>query len=1214
MRNTTARNALVGAALSLALPAAAEPVARSLPAAGSVIARKSGEEVRFFDVSNWRYVDLAQDLLSGDVLRTNATGQLAVLFSDRTQVRLGRNTALLVKQMGNRGDTGLELQSGTIWARAERGGQNLTVDTPAAAAAIRGTDWTLTVGADGKTSLIVLEGVVELSNAFGSVQVSQGEGAVAAIGQAPSKIIIAQPKDREQMLFNLSLRSAFGWMPATPLRTPDMRRERQRIEADAENGRSAEDWLSLSEVYLTLDGKNKANTALAKARALGLSGRQRSRALLVDALMAGSENRYADAAALFAQSMPGLDAKRRAVAAYGGYFARSLADPNRVEEPPRSTAGFGALGKAFVAGFRQDLKAAVDTIRAAEQSDPNDPTLPAARAKIALLLGDEKELVDGFTRSLAIDPADPTGLETRADYKFYIANNYEAALDDLNEALKTAPGNSSLWNTIGLVQSSREANREAERAFKKAIELDPFDPVGHANLAMLYLDEMRMAEAKAEIDKALEVDPSFDIALVARGRYHMQTGDREKAVDDLLAGSTANPGYSQAQLLLAAAHYEKGDRVPAAQALDNADRLDPADPVVSVVRTALAIDEYDADAAIRNAQEVLRRTRARGGDYAPLGANQQGGSTLNDAFRLQGLNAWGQYYGDVVFDPFTGSSFIDQAVRGTVDPFFNAPGYEGNALVDATSGGAFSSFLQGLLVEPHMLASRERTVNLLQQPFLEASLLGGVVATEDHTGRTAGAELRGMTMAPYPISFFGTLTWQEDPLTTFTALGENVERSVSQLSGTGYVTASPTPDDRIVSYFSSGWSNNKLYIPLEPPRFPFDGDYSDTAETDQTLAGVGWSHTFAYRNVLNTALLYSDRSTKIGHNEIVETGVGGLGARTLEESKQSNVIAAINHTVGDDDLYWRYGVEGGLADTKSRTFASLFAPGSGPVSFSVEEEEQHLIGKAYMDGLAEITPDLKVEGALFARFVEDSNDNDVMLEPRMGVAWSPTDGHWLRAGLIREGNPFDTPTLSPIGVAGLLANQTDVAADGYTDTLALRWDAEWNNRLFTALDFQHQEIENLAISIPSSTSSIDLSEGRIDRLALTTNLALGHGFGVSATAAYTKSKNLDPSRTPGAERLPFVPETSGQIALTWVNTANIKTSLAANYVGKRDGDAAGTELDDFWTLDATLQWEPFDKRFEVQVGAYNLLDADFDLASNLPGWGPTIKGTVKARF
>ncbi len=301
---------LAAATLFVPWSAFAEPVLRPSPAAGSVIARKSGEEVRFVDVSSWRIVDLAQDLLPGDVLRTNATGALAVLFKDHTQIRLGRNTALRVKQIGA-GDTKLGLESGTIWARAERGGDGLVIDTPAAAAAIRGTDWTLSVGTDGKTSLVVLEGVVELSNAHGSVTVNQGEGAVAAIGSAPTKVVIVTPKDREQMLFHLSLRNAFVWMPATPFSVPEMRRERARIETEPAASRTAEEWLTLSEIYLSLDGHRKAQAALAQATSRGLTGAQ--------------------AARLFAKSERGLDPSRRTIAAYGGYFARGLANPDRVE-------------------------------------------------------------------------------------------------------------------------------------------------------------------------------------------------------------------------------------------------------------------------------------------------------------------------------------------------------------------------------------------------------------------------------------------------------------------------------------------------------------------------------------------------------------------------------------------------------------------------------------------------------------------------------------------------------------------------------------------------------------------------------------------------------------------------------------------------------------------------------------------------------------------
>ena len=48
-------------------PAFAEPLTRSATPAGSVIARRSGEEVQFIDLSGWTTVELAQDFLAGDV-------------------------------------------------------------------------------------------------------------------------------------------------------------------------------------------------------------------------------------------------------------------------------------------------------------------------------------------------------------------------------------------------------------------------------------------------------------------------------------------------------------------------------------------------------------------------------------------------------------------------------------------------------------------------------------------------------------------------------------------------------------------------------------------------------------------------------------------------------------------------------------------------------------------------------------------------------------------------------------------------------------------------------------------------------------------------------------------------------------------------------------------------------------------------------------------
>jgi tetratricopeptide (TPR) repeat protein len=1192
--------------------ARAEPVARSGSVAGAVIARKSGEEVRFIDVSNWRFVDLKQDLLSGDILRTNATGQLAILFSDRTQIRMGRNATLVVKQItaGTSADTVLRLQSGTIWARAERGGPGVRVETPAAAAAIRGTDWTMTVEG-AKTSLNVLEGIVELSNPQGSVAVSQGEGAVASIGQAPRKVVIVDSDDREQMLFYLPPREAFSRMPASGRPVSVMRREADRIIATPPQRRSTEEWVSLAEAQLTLEGRRKTRETLALVKDRRLTASQQARVTLVEAILLATDKQYAEAAKLFERAQMGLDKQRKGIALYGGYYARSLADPNRVEALPRSVGGpEAAFLRAYAVGFLQDLSAAMKELQEAERQYPDDPQLPAYRAALALLLNDRAQYQEAVERALSLDPNEPLALETRALYKAGFQGDNNGAMADLEAAVRVTPGNSTTWNTIGNVQSSRDANREGEAAFKKAIELDPLDPVAHANLAIFYLDTGRIEKAKQEIDKAIEADPAFDLALVARGRYYLQIGEVDKAIKDLLAGTVANPAYSQGQVMLAAAYYEKGDRVAAGQALDNADRLDDNDPVISSFRTAVAIDEYDAEGAMKYAREFLERSRARGGDYSSLGASQDAGSTLNEAFRLQGLNAWGQFYGDVAFDPFSGTGYLDQTTRGSVNPLANSFNFGGDIINNTANSSTFSSLIQGLLLEPHMIAGRSRSAGIIQRPFFEGSIGGGVTVTEENTGWIGNGELQFYSNEPFPVSGYFNAEWDSLNDTTRAWSDGNatfdLDNDVELLNGTAYLTASPTAYDRVVAYVSHSDRNDDLLIPTPPaliPLLPETIPYS--LDTKFTTAGLGWSHTVAYRNVVNAALLYTSVDSDI--NDYLTNLPLLVSSRTT--TKQNNYVAAVNHAYGVDAFTWRYGIEGGWIDTESER-QDYF------VGFPIDSSSAESVtgyGRVYVDLLHEITPDLKAEYALHGVLLQGGGIDLNRVEPRAGIAWAPAEGHWLRAGYMRQGTDFSTPTLSPIGLLGMQPNAFGVGIDGYTDTIALRWDAEWNDRLFTAVDYQHQIIRDISVPDIVSQSSFDYGKATVDRVAFTANLVLGHGFGLAGTYAFANSSH-DLSAAGLGENLPFLPEHSGQLALTWVSQANIKTTVAANYIGKRQGDGTADTLDDFWTLDAYLTWEPFDKRFELEAAAYNLLGEDFEVASNTNGWGRVFKGTLKVRF
>lgn len=1199
-------------------PALADIVPRTDPVAGSVIARKVGEEVRFVDVSDWRFVDLRQDVVAGDYLRTNATGSLAVLFSDRTQMRLGRNTTLLVKQVGEAADSAFSLEQGTIWARAERGGEGLTIDTPAAAAAIRGTDWTLTVDASGKTSLIVLEGSVELANAQGRVTVNQGEAAVASIGSAPTKIFLVQSTDREQMLFYLSLRSAFTLLPASTLSSRDMRRERARIRSIPDASRSAEDWLTLAETSLSYDGLAAAREAAARARGFGLSGVQRARLDLVDAMIVGADRRYGEAAVLFARATPRLDRRRRAMALYGGYYARSLADPTLVEKPPTHAAKegpFAAIAEAFTAGFLVDVKTAIDILRKAEARYPDDPTLPAIRAQFAILIDDREQVEEAIDRSLELDPDDPTGLEARANYRGGMKGDIEGAYADLSRAVELAPGSTSIWNALGLVQGARGARRESEAALKKAIELEPNDPVAHANLALVYLNEDRVAEAKAEIDAALAADPAFDVGLIARGRYHLQKGEVDKARDDLLAGTTANPAYAQGLLLLAAAHYQSGDRQAAEQAIENADRLDPNDPAISSIRAAIAVDDYDADAAIRYAQEAVRRTRARGGDYAPISASREAGSALNDAFRLAGLDAWGRYYGDVVFDPFTAAGYVDQSLAGSVNPFINALRYGDNPVEPQTNASAASSLVQALLLDPQLLASPSRGANLVRRPFIEASVGGGLVSDTGDEGWTSEADVQGFQSAPFPWSVYGVVRGLDtgvrrgdDPATGQFDLGDEL------VSGTGFLTAKPTPDDRFVAYVDVRRTDLDLAAVPDPTVFPLGATLSDTTNSRGTVGGIAWSHTFGYRNVASIGLFGSDSTASSLGTRLAETGVGPFGALRQTDVDQQSLTLAAAHVVGVGGLTLRYGLEGGVvkADrTDTDTLIEPFMPDVIDVATSSTKVD---VGLAYLDALYDVTPDLKLEAGLFGVALDGDTVDERRLDPRVGVAWSAMAGHYLRAGYLRGGTSIGGNSLAPVGIVGLQPNQTGTAPTGYTDTFAARWDAEWTPHLFTAVDYQHQDIRDLSIEVPASAASISLAEGRLDRLGATANVWLGHGVGAFASYARSWSENRD-AQSPGfGSSLPFVADETARLGVTLVNPANVKLTLAATHIGERVGDAFGTMLAPYWTGDAFLIYEPFDKRFEFKLSAYNIFDTEFEVAPNTPGWGPSVAATFKVRF
>ncbi len=111
-----------------------------------------------------------------------------------------------------------------------------------------------------------------------------------------------------------------------------------------------------------------------------------------------------------------------------------------------------------------------------------------------------------------------------------------------------------------------------------------------------------------------------------------------------------------------------------------------------------------------------------------------------------------------------------------------------------------------------------------------------------------------------------------------------------------------------------------------------------------------------------------------------------------------------------------------------------------------------------------------------------------------------------------------------------------------------------------SVEYQHQELHdfsiNLPLTAPPTVDSLTLSaRHNRPRQPLRPTLRSAAGFGLSATYAY-----MDPGEQGSVEpnyggNLPYhsdrIPARSRS---TWVNEAKVKATVAANYIGERDGE------------------------------------------------------------
>ncbi len=483
---------LVLEALLGAVPVAAqEPGGRLVSVQGPVEVRRGSQILP-------ATVQLA--VQPGDVIRTGPNARAAILLTDGTQLKLAANSTVQLKQVSPRRPgrvtptavggvrTILHFFLGESWLRSTGPAEELEIETPAATAATKGTEFALAVAPDGASVLSVVDGLVRYANPRGAVLVAGGEEATARVGQAPTKRILLNPLDAVQWSLyypgTLSLKDY-------PDLSPEEVAELQAILAPYRAGRLEE-----------------AVQRLAAARA----ARPTAPALF-------------DLAALLALVQGQIPEAKAALAA-------------ALQQAPTDAAARALLAEvALVQNRKADAEAEADRAVAANREAPSAWLALSHVRQAQFRL---EEALQAAEQTLALDPQELRALVQAATLLFGIDHTEEAwALTQRAQAL--APAEATVLSLLGFLQLARGETEAALTTFRQASAADATLGQPHlgAGLALFRLGQVTEGVDALQAATLLDSQVALYQSYLGKGLY--QAGLREEGLRALVRAATLDP-------------------------------------------------------------------------------------------------------------------------------------------------------------------------------------------------------------------------------------------------------------------------------------------------------------------------------------------------------------------------------------------------------------------------------------------------------------------------------------------------------------------------------------------------------------------------------------------------------------------------------------------------------------------------------------------------
>ena len=465
----------------------------AVPASAEIVSITGKVETRPMANAPWTAAQAKQVLFGGNFVRTLDDSSAALLFADRSQLRLSRNSMFEVKSIGDgkTTDTNVSLLKGKSWMQSKSVPNKLKVETPSGTAGIHGTDWVMEVDDAGVTTVTVLSGEVEFSNALGSVRVNANEQAVTEPGRAPLKRLLTNSRERVQ------------WVTA------------HRVAMDR---------------YPELAG----DTSFAAIRELVLAQRGADARVLLEGRIAAAQASVQSQSMLAGAWLLAAD------------FALAAGDFEIAKTRLRDGAGRFPLDDRFPASLSRaalltgDWDEARRLVATALDRFSDSLELALVAGELARLDGDGARAVQAFVNATRRAPQDYRawyGLGTT----YAEQENFEPARKALQRAVDLVPGATGPLAELGALETRALRLGSAQAAIDQSLNLTPDDYVAWTSRGVLLLAQGQPEAALEALLKAGVLEPRYAKAQIYAAIAWYQLGRSDAALASLAKAKVADP-------------------------------------------------------------------------------------------------------------------------------------------------------------------------------------------------------------------------------------------------------------------------------------------------------------------------------------------------------------------------------------------------------------------------------------------------------------------------------------------------------------------------------------------------------------------------------------------------------------------------------------------------------------------------------------------------